>query len=121
MALQQEAYNIVSAFQDNAIGGVLFVLLAGLAGMFILYILIPQFRNARVMGVILFMLLAVSLISALFVWPEFWDALSSDALPTLIVSGAALAGGMLFWPILIVLVIVIIGNVIGGRGLVGKG
>lgn len=114
-------YDIVQAFSDNAIGGVLFVFLMGLSGMFLLYILIPSLRNAKVMGMLLFILLGTCVVASLLVWPEFWDAFTADPIMSVVTAFVSLLGGAFIIPILLVLALGLILNVVGGRGLLGRG
>lgn len=121
MALLQESYDIMQAFSDNPVGGVLFVFLLGLSGMFFLYILLPGLRNAKVMGVLLFILLGTCLVASLLIWPEFWDAFMTDPLISLLTAFGSILGGAFIIPILIVLVLGLLLNVVAGRGLLGRG
>lgn len=120
MILQEEApYDILSAFSDNPVGGVMFVFLMGLVGMFALYILMPSLRNKTIMSAMLFILLGVCAVASLLVFPQFWEAIMEDPLMALVTAFGSIIGGAFIIPLIVVMVILLALGLVRGRGLVG--
>lgn len=120
MILQEEIVTLVDAFNANPSGALFFYFLVAFLGMMIVYIAMPSMRNKKVMGMLLFLMLAGSLIGAVVIWPEFWTVVSKD--PTMLVTGAAaLVIGPLAIPIILTIIIYLVFNIIGGRGIMGRG
>lgn len=122
MILQDEILTVEQAIEANLPGAIVFIILAAMAGMFVIFAVIPSRREGsqgrKIMALLLVLTIGLILFAMANAWPEFTGLWMKD--PMYAIGGlltAMVVGGLLL-PSLFGLSIILIATFIRRGGLI---